>query len=130
MMSADTERILLASAVDFDKADAVETLQHLDIFAEQAPRARIELRLERDANPSGLSACQLGGLKAGPQLRRVVRIVVDQANALNLSVHLPSPRHTGELRKAALDRCKRHVERETRGNACQRIADHVPPRHL
>ncbi|MGK3946025.1 hypothetical protein ABK046_47720, partial [Streptomyces caeruleatus] len=49
---------------------------------------------------------------------------------MDLSVHLPSPRHAGELLETALDSCKRHVERETCGNARQRIADHMPARHL
>src|SRR3569833_3865865 len=100
MDDTDAERVLLPGAVDFKKADTIELLQHLDIFIEQPPGARIELRLERDTNAPGLSR-QFRGFNAGPQFRRVLCIIIEPADAVNFSAHEAPPRHAGEVRIAA-----------------------------
>ena len=127
-LAADARDGRFACGVDIGEHEDVSRDECLAELLVQELRARVAMRLE-DADQA-LRARLLGGLERRGDLRRMVRVVVDDPDAICAALRLEAALGTVEGREARRHLLEAHTDREARDDAGHRVEDIVAARDV
>src|ERR1700681_2665044 len=89
----------------------------------ETTRPGIQLRLKCNHQPLTLMHHRSGGFDSRLQFGRMMRVVVDDANATDEPMIVPSTGYPGERRQSARDIVQIDAERATGRDACERVGN-------